>query len=36
VQLNEEGKSCGWFHCDVSASHTTDHSLTALEVVFGD
>ena len=28
-------QSCGWFQHDVSASHTTDHSLTALEEVFG-
>lgn len=36
VQLSEEGHSCGWFQHDMSASHTTDHSLTALEKVLGD
>ena len=36
MQLTEGEQSCGWFQNDLSASHTTAHSLTALEDVFGD
>lgn len=36
AQLSDDVQSCGWFQNDLSVSHTTDHSLTALEEVFGD